>query len=63
MFARLAAFLELEPSLTWLNDAVEGMRISGEYDHDERLVKYYRQSVRERFADLPELASGLLAFF
>lgn len=60
--AEMATFLGLDPDEEWLGHALAGMRIKPGYDHPPALVSAYREMVGSRFAEHPDLMTGLLAF-
>lgn len=62
MLERLANFLQLEPTETWLHEAASVMKIKPSYDHDPALVAAYREHVRANFVKFPAYSHGLLAF-
>lgn len=62
MLADLAGFLRLEPGETWIANALAAMKINPGYDHDEALVRFYRDYVKNKGASFPELAEGLQVF-
>lgn len=62
MLADLARFLRLEPDETWIANALAAMKINPGYEHDEALVRFYRDYVNDQGASFPELAEGLRAF-
>jgi len=62
MLTRLAGFLQLDADPTWLDNAVEAMKLKPGYDHDPALVAVLREEVAARFGRWPDLAAGLLRF-
>jgi hypothetical protein len=62
MLTRLAEFLELEAEPTWLDNAVDAMKVKPGYDHDPELVAVLHEEVAARFGRWPDLAAGLLRF-
>jgi hypothetical protein len=59
---QLAAFLKIEPSPIWIQQALAAMEIKKGYDHAESDLAWYRQHVAKRFARFPALCSHLLRF-
>lgn len=62
MLVDLAAFLQIDPSETWINNALSVMEINKSYQYDANLVAFYYEYVHRRFAEFPDLLKGLLLF-
>jgi len=62
MFANMASFLALAPSITWVEQATSVMQISSKYTHEQSLFKFYKDKVKELFHEFPNVKEGLLKF-
>jgi hypothetical protein len=62
MLINLATFLKLHPSEAWLSDALSVMTTTSKYEHNSKLVTFYRKTVKDRFSCFPALSEGLLTF-
>ncbi len=62
MLIDLATFLQLDPNETWLSNALSVMKTKPNYEHDSKLLTFYRDYVAERFSRFPAMSEGLLLF-
>jgi hypothetical protein len=62
MLRDLAEFLKLSSDENWLDEAVSVMTTKPPYQHENRLLSFYRETVEDRFSKYPEMAEQLLAF-
>ena len=62
MLVHLAKFLLLDPDETWVSNALSAMKIKPGYDHDSKLIDFYRDYVVDKGSRFPELSKSLLAF-
>ncbi len=63
MLFKLAAFLRVNASESWLNDAILVMKSRSSYQHSSKIVDLYRECVNDRFKHFPALHEGLILFF
>ncbi len=62
MLVDLAGFLQLDPDVTWIDNALVAMKINPGYDHEDALARSYLDYVNSEGACFPELSAGLRAF-
>ena len=62
MLVNLATFLKLDPNEVWLSNALSVMVTKSNYEHDDKLLAFYRETVNEKFSRFPALSEELLAF-
>jgi hypothetical protein len=62
MLINLATFLQLDPDEAWLSNALSVMKTKPSYEHDSKLLTFYRDYVAEKFSRFPAMSEGLLAF-
>ena len=62
MLAELIHFLDLPANEDWIYHALRAMDIQSHYNHSPEIIDFYHRRVKERFAHLPVLRAGLLAF-
>jgi hypothetical protein len=52
--------LRLDPDEAWVSNALSAMKIKSGYDHDIKLIDFYREYVREKGSRFPELSKSLM---
>ena len=62
MLANLASFLKLDPNEVWLSNAMAVMIAKSNYEHDDALLSFYRETVNDKFSQFPALSEKLLKF-
>lgn len=62
MLENLAQFLGLDLLEAWIDSALSVMTTTSHYDHDEELVRFFRNYIAEKGTSFPELSKGLLGF-
>ena len=62
MLVVMASFLELAPDDQWISKALVAMETKPSYPHDDKLKAFYREGVRELFAEFPNWREALLEF-
>ena len=62
MLVNLATFLQLDPNEAWLANALSVMKTKPSYEHDSKLLTFYRDYVANKFSRFPALSDGLLLF-
>ena len=62
MLVNLAEFLQLDPNEAWITNALSVMNIKSGYNHDSKLLRFYRDYVCDKGSRFPDLSKGLLFF-
>lgn len=62
MLVDLAGFLQLEPNEVWIANALSVMKIKSGYNHDSKLLRFYRDYINDKSSRFPDLSKGLLSF-
>ena len=62
MLANLATFLKLYPNEVWLSKAMTVMIGKSNYEHDNALLSFYRETINDKFSHFPVLSEKLLKF-
>ena len=62
MIVNLAEFLQLDPNEVWIANALSVMKIKSGYNHDSKLLRFYRDYVNDKGSRFPDLSKGLLFF-
>ena len=62
MLVNLADFLELGLNEAWITNALSVIKIKSGYNHDSKLLRFYRDYVIDKGSRFPELSKNLLVF-